>query len=91
MDESYRNALSLCGAVSGRDHDKIKEAGLTPTAVDKTTAFEEASMVFVCRKLYAEQLSPEHFIAKEMDEKWYSDKDYHTMYIACLLYTSRCV
>ena len=82
LDESYRNALSLCGAVSGRDHDKIKEAGLTPTAVDKTTAFEEASMVFVCRKLYAEQLSPEHFIAKEMDEKWYSDKDYHTMYIA---------
>ena len=39
-------------------------------------------MVFVCRKLLSQKLEPESFIAKEMDEKWYSDKDYHTMYIA---------
>ena len=30
FDEAYRPALNLCGKVSGRDCDKIKEAGLTP-------------------------------------------------------------
>lgn len=82
FDESYRKALSLCGSVSGRDGDKIKEASLTPKAVDETTAFEEASMIFVCRKLYADEMPSKQFIAKEMDEKWYPDKNYHTMYIA---------
>ncbi|MCI7813138.1 MAG: flavin reductase [Lachnospiraceae bacterium] len=82
FDESYRKALSLCGSVSGRDCDKIKEASLTPVAVDETTAFEEASMVFVCKKLYADEMPAGQFIAKEMDEKWYPTKDYHTMYIA---------
>ena len=27
-------------------------------------------------------MPPENFIAKEMDEKWYPNKDYHTMYIS---------
>lgn len=82
FDESYRQALSLCGSVSGRDHDKIKEASLTPIAVGETAAFDEASMIFVCRKLYADIMPAEQFLAKEMDERWYPDHDYHTMYIA---------
>ena len=40
--EEHREALNLCGRVSGRDEDKIKEAGLTPYYVDGTVAFEEA-------------------------------------------------
>ena len=80
--ENYRKALALCGKVSGRDADKIKEAGLTPYFVDGTTAFEEAEMVLVCRKLYADEIKPEKFIATENDERWYPEKDYHTMYIA---------
>lgn len=82
FDESYRQALSLCGSVSGRDRDKIKEASLTPIAVGQTAAFDEASMIFVCRKLYADIMPAEQFLAKEMDERWYPDHDYHTMYIA---------
>lgn len=61
--ENCREALALCGKVSGRDGDKIKEAGLTPYFVDGTTAFEEAEMIFVCRKLYADEIKPEKFIA----------------------------
>ena len=41
FDEKYRNALNLCGTVSGRDRDKISEAGLTPCNVEQTAAFEE--------------------------------------------------
>ena len=46
FDESYRKALNICGSVSGRDKDKIKEAGLTPYFVDGTAAFEEANLIF---------------------------------------------
>ena len=79
---AHKQALSICGSKSGRDCDKVKEAGLTPYFVDGTAAFEEADMVFVCKKLYEDEIRPENFIAKENDEKWYPDKDYHTMYIA---------
>ena len=79
--ENCRETLALCGKVSGRDGDKIKEAGLTPYFVDGTTAFEEAEMIFVCRKLYADEIKPEKFIATENDARWYPEKDYHTMYM----------
>ncbi|KOF58019.1 MULTISPECIES: flavin reductase [Clostridium] len=82
FDEKYKKALGLCGSVSGRDTDKVKEAGLTPYFVDDTAAFEEASMIMVCKKLYHHTMSPEDFDAKENDAKIYKDKDYHTIYIA---------
>lgn len=81
--EKYRNALNICGSKSGRDCDKEKEAGLTPMYVDGTTAFEEADMVFVCRKLYRQEMSPEYFTQDDgLDETWYPNKDYHVMYMA---------
>lgn len=81
-DESYRKALNICGTKSGRDCDKEKEAGLTPYYVDGTTAFEEANLIFVCRKQYHQEIKPEGFDVKENDEKCYPGKDYHMMYIA---------
>lgn len=81
--EKYRNALNICGSKSGRDCDKEKEAGLTPMYVDGTTAFEEADMVFVCRKLYRQEMAPEYFTQDDgLDERWYPNKDYHVMYMA---------
>ena len=81
FDEDYRKALSLCGTVSGRDTDKIKDAGLTPYYVDGTTAFEEARLVLVCKKVYHQYMGPENFDCKENVEKWYADQDFHTMYL----------
>lgn len=80
--EDYRKALSICGTKSGRDCDKETEAGLTPYYIDGTTAFEEADMIFVCKKQYCQEMLPECFIVKENDEKWYPDQDYHFLYIA---------
>lgn len=78
----YKKALSLFGSVSGRNRDKVAESGLTPCFIDGTTAFEEADLIFVCRKIYQDDMPAENFIEKENDEKWYPQKDYHTMYIA---------
>ena len=83
LPEEYRKALNVCGSVSGRNvADKWQEAGLHPFEIDGTTAVEEAEEVFVCRKLYAQEMLPECFIDTECDTKWYPEKDYHTMYIA---------
>ena len=37
--ENYRPALAYCGKISGRDEDKVKNAGLTPYFTDGTVAF----------------------------------------------------
>ncbi len=81
LPEEYREALNICGSVSGRDvDDKWKEAGLTPYYVDGTTGVAEAEVILVCRKQYHQELKEECFDVKEDDVKNYPDKDYHTMY-----------
>lgn len=82
LSEDYREALGICGKISGRDvENKWEAAGLHPYAVDGTTAVEEADMIFVCKKQYHQEMKPEYFDVTENDEKWYPQKDYHTMYI----------
>lgn len=85
FDSQYRDALNICGTVSGRDEDKVKKAGLTPLFIDGTVAFEEAGMILVCRKMYHDVIRPERFEAGENIEKWYPEQDYHTMYISKIL------
>ena len=79
--EEYRGALSLCGSKSGRDIDKIKECGFTvKTAGCGAPYFEEAELVLVCRKRFAQPMDPDN-IPPEIKDKWYPGKDYHTLYI----------
>ena len=79
--EEYRKALTLCGTLSGRDTDKVKQAGLTPIVIDLGgVSFSEARMIFECNKLYFSDINPENFIKPEID-RHYPAKDYHRMYI----------
>jgi flavin reductase (DIM6/NTAB) family NADH-FMN oxidoreductase RutF len=64
LPKDKKDILKFCGANSGRNCDKIKEAGLTPFYTDGTTAFEEAELIFVCRKIYAADMD----ISKLKDE-----------------------
>ena len=82
LKDGHRDAIKLCGSVSGRDHDKIKEAGLTPVFIDGVPAFEEADTILICRKMYRTSMNPADFIDKDADSKFYPEKDYHDMYIA---------
>ena len=61
--EEYRDALNLLGSTSGRDGDKITEAGLTPIASAKIAApaYAEAELILECRKMYWDDFHPEHF------------------------------
>ena len=76
-----REALQICGARSGRDCDKIKEAGLTAFVDGKIVGFEQADKIFVCRKLYASELVQHGFMENKIPESVYAAGDYHTLYI----------
>lgn len=81
-DNNYRDTLSYLGKVSGRDEDKISKSGLTIAEELDTPYFEEANLVLICKKLFAQPLGEYNFLDPSLIEKWYPNKDYHQLYIA---------
>ncbi|MBR5773322.1 MAG: flavin reductase family protein [Clostridia bacterium] len=79
--EDYKQGLSLCGTVSGRDNDKIKNAGLTVVNADSVPYFSQASIVFNCRKLSATLIDTSDLLDKSIIERFYGDNDRHIMYV----------
>ncbi len=80
--DKYRDALSFCGTKSGRDYNKPQEVGLTPALTSANNiAFQEARLVFDCRKIYADDIKPAHFFDKDLEKSIYPQKDYHRFYI----------
>ena len=51
-------------------------------AKDGTPYIDEGNLILICRKLSATKISPDQFIDAGIDDAWYKDKDYHTMYVA---------
>ena len=82
LNNSFKKTLSYLGTKSGKDEDKIKNSKLTVLHTDEIPYFEEANIVILCKKLYAQEFKPECFITQELNEKWYPDVDHHTLYIA---------
>ncbi len=81
-DESFREQFTYFGSVSGRQEDKIAKAGLTMVKGEDAPCFEQAELVMICRKKYAQKFEPECFFDKEIEKAQYPNKDYHIMYIA---------
>jgi len=77
----YRDKLSLCGTVSGRDQDKIKNCGFTVEHYDGVPYFAESSLTLICKKLYSQDILKENFIDKEILTSCYGDDDMHTVYV----------
>lgn len=87
LPEEKREALKICGSVSGKNvSDKWAEAGLAPCFVEtdgkEVAAVAEAEMIFVCRKLYVQEMLPACFVDQQCEAAWYPQKDYHVMYMA---------
>ena len=82
FDKLGQAALDYCGIHSGRDVDKIAATGLTPVA-DATGAvyFEQARLVVVCRKLYAQFLTADSFVDQAVQDEAYPKSDFHRMYV----------
>lgn len=80
--EEYRNALNYCGSHSGKNEDKITNAGLTIGSKHGIPYIDEGNLVLLCEKMSATRIDKDSFIASDLESKWYSDGDMHTMYIA---------
>lgn len=82
LPDGYRDTLNYFGSVSGRDEDKIAKSGLTVEKCENTPYFAEGKLVLICRKMFAQEIKAESFIDKEALEKWYTNNDLHTLYVA---------
>jgi flavin reductase (DIM6/NTAB) family NADH-FMN oxidoreductase RutF len=81
FDEKYRSVLDFCGSHSGRSTDKVKATGITPVRGEKGTVYyDEARLVFLCEKIYYQDIIPAHFLDSSI-HKHYPKKDYHRMYV----------
>lgn len=86
FDSAYRSALAYCGSRSGRDEDKLGNAGLTVAYTESgTPVIREARLVLECRKLYRDELREEAFLDSGLAARWYPEKDYHRMYLLEIL------
>ena len=81
FDRTYRSALKYFGAVSGRNEDKIKNAKMHINYHDGIPFIDEGNFVICCKKMSATPILPEHFVMSDIQEKWYTDNDLHTMYV----------
>lgn len=81
LPPEFKPALSIMGSKSGRDCDKVKEAGLTPIASSLVSApgFAEAELIVECRKMYWQDIDPAHFLDPGIQAN-YPKLDYHRIY-----------
>ena len=60
--EQYRDRLVYIGSHSGRDGDKIKDAGLAVEYTDLgNPTFTDGNLMIECRKIYSQQFDPSRF------------------------------
>ncbi len=79
--ENKKDALKICGTVSGRDCDKITLAGLSTVREDDYAYFEDAELVLVCKKIYVDEIKEECFIDKSIIDSKYPKRDFHKVYV----------
>ncbi len=87
MGEIDSKILGFCGTKSGRDMDKIAEAGLTPVEpeVISVPGFREMPLTLECNVLFKNK-QDEVRLPQEIRERYYSDgkntSDFHYAYYA---------
>lgn len=85
--EEYRGALRICGTKSGRDTDKVKEAGLTPVETPSgLMSFAEARMIIECKKMLVQELDYANltapYKARIMKESYDKEPAKHQLFIS---------
>ena len=71
----YKKDLAYLGSHSGKEGDKVKNTSLIPVFSDNTVYFNEAKLVFICKKIYTAEITEDGFIDKTIIEDNYKNKD----------------
>ena len=65
LGEEYRNAMRICGSLSGRQIDKFKAADLSCAHFGTVPYVYESEQVMICKKLYSDILRKDKFTSSE--------------------------
>ncbi len=88
FNTNYKEKLHFLGTNSGKNINKIKEVGFTPMKTSNSSIYyNEAKIVIDCKKIYYQDINPNNFLDKSIDE-WYADNypedGYHRMYVGSI-------
>jgi len=80
------SAVAHCGSVSGRNHDKFKDTGMTPVASKtvKSPIIAECSVHYECKVVYKVDMIPERLDGGLLNE-FYQGGNHHTLYFGQIL------
>lgn len=86
--ESLADVATFCGTVSGRDHDKMGEKGLTPLASETVASpgIDECAVIYECKVVQKTDVVPENFDPGIIDQ-CYPKGDFHRVYFGEVLRT----
>jgi flavin reductase (DIM6/NTAB) family NADH-FMN oxidoreductase RutF len=81
-----KEVVQYCGSVSGRDHNKFKEKGLTaiPSKKIKTPMIKECILHFECRVVHKNDLIPSE-LETSIIPALYPKGDFHRVYFGEIL------
>ena len=80
------NEVAYFGAVSGRDHDKFKEKGLTVISgkTVKSPIVKECAIHYECKVVHKNNVIPNELV-EEIHKRSYSQGDFHRIYFGEIL------
>ncbi|MCR5100578.1 MAG: flavin reductase family protein [Butyrivibrio sp.] len=81
-DKKHHGLKNYMGKVSGRNEDKIAGARLNVGYDQGIPYLDEAMTVILARVAFKQPFEEQSFISQEIIDKYYSNGDYHTIYIA---------
>lgn len=82
FNEPHHPALQVCGRLHGNECDKVAESGLHPIPFENTVIFEEAKIVFVCKKVFHTDVKEENFDSEELFKGYYKGAStFHRIYM----------
>ena len=61
-----------------------KETGLTVCFDQAAPYYQEARLVFICKKMSCQQIDPSSFLDETIDEDVYPQKDYHYLFVGSI-------
>lgn len=81
LNGQLKKELGFCGSKSGRNVDKFKECGLSlaKSKLVETPIIEKCDLFYECKIVYKQAMEPA-LLDKTIDEKYYSNHDYHVLY-----------
>ena len=82
LPEKHKPQMSYMGSHSGRDENKYEGSGLHPLAIGDAAGIEEADLIFVCKKIYTAEMTPDHYTDKSAYDEWNTGRgNNHSAYI----------